>query len=88
MILTFSLKKNKRKTSSKMSKSASKNYIEKVASTCCRFGALNGLVGAFCHFFTTKMLECLNCIPIIARNSVAIVFYADRVIVILSSSSE
>ena len=31
------------------------------------------LVGEFCHFFTTRMFDCLNCIPIIACSNVNIV---------------
>ena len=41
--------------------------------TCYQFYTFTCLVVEFCHFFTTRMLECQNCLPSIACNNEDIV---------------
>ena len=53
-------------------KSNQKDNREKDDLTCCQFYAFICLV-ELCHFFTTGMLECLKCMPIIACDNVDIV---------------
>ena len=67
-ILNFAFKKQEKKSIKNVSckqKIKSKGYQRK-KYTFFRFCDFTCLVGEFCHFFTTRMLECLNCIPIIA----------------------